>query len=232
MLKICSIVLCAGAVGVVTCGPVQACGGGGGGGGGCGMSGGRMAGGGYRGGIRPASSKALSSYVRNGAPATRTRAPAALPGAPNARVAARRAPVTRPTVSRAANVKPASAVSKPAVYTCPMHPQVQWTKPVDCPICGMKLKLKAAHGPSKPPPDAAASNAAQADDVPMADMPGMDMRSMSDGADMEGMGGMDDMMMCPGCMGGMSGMGGSKSSRKASRKVLPGRGAAGTGCGC
>ena len=28
------------------------------------------------------------------------------------------------------------------VYTCPMHPQIQWSQPATCPLCGMALKLK------------------------------------------------------------------------------------------
>ena len=234
MFKVFSIILFAGAVSAINSDSARACGGGGGG---CGMSGGGMAGGGYRGGIRPASSKALGSYVRTGAPTIRARAPSGVPGAPASLVAAGRRPTARPAAARTANAKPASVTTKPAIYTCPMHPQIQWPKSIDCPICGMKLKLKAARGPGKYAPNQSASSAepmvSEADDAAMDDMPGMNMPGMDEAGDMNGM---DDMKMCPGCMGGMSGMRGS-ASPKASRKVNSrGRrsmgGMAGMGCGC
>lgn len=37
-----------------------------------------------------------------------------------------------------------STISEMAVYTCPMHPEVQEDKPGDCPICGMDLVEKEA----------------------------------------------------------------------------------------
>lgn len=35
------------------------------------------------------------------------------------------------------------------IYTCPMHPQIQESKPGDCPICGMKLEKKTVKAPSQ-----------------------------------------------------------------------------------
>ncbi len=49
------------------------------------------------------------------------------------------------TVSEAAVALQASVSSKPrgkAIYTCPMHPEVQQEQPGDCPKCGMALELK------------------------------------------------------------------------------------------
>jgi Cu+-exporting ATPase len=50
----------------------------------------------------------------------------------------------RPSVA----VKPDRATVKPAasdaIYTCPMHPEVQQDHPGDCPKCGMPLELKTA----------------------------------------------------------------------------------------
>src|SRR5664280_1315778 len=49
------------------------------------------------------------------------------------------------TVSEAAVALQASVPSKPrgkAIYTCPMHPEVQQEQPGDCPKCGMALELK------------------------------------------------------------------------------------------
>jgi Cu+-exporting ATPase len=38
------------------------------------------------------------------------------------------------------------ASAKVAIYTCPMHPEVQQARPGDCPICGMPLELQSATG--------------------------------------------------------------------------------------
>jgi cation transport ATPase len=49
------------------------------------------------------------------------------------------------TVSESAVALQASIPSKPrgkAIYTCPMHPEVQQEYPGDCPKCGMALELK------------------------------------------------------------------------------------------
>lgn len=198
----------------------------GGGGGGCGMGGGR---GYYGGGRSVASTKVLSGgprVARYGASAGRALANAAKP-AP-ALAGAKKAAPTQAVRTVAAKTKTAA----PPIYSCPMHPQVQWTKPTDCPICGMKLKLKQAKGDAtrRTPP------ASEGADMSMDDM------SMDEMGDMAGMedetGGMDDMgMCCPGCMGGMSGMSGGKksppASRKASGRSMRGMGGmAGMGCGC
>ena len=43
-----------------------------------------------------------------------------------------------------------SGVNPSAIYTCPMHPEVQQDHPGDCPKCGMALELKTATaGPDK-----------------------------------------------------------------------------------
>jgi hypothetical protein len=34
---------------------------------------------------------------------------------------------------------PANASAEP-LYTCPMHPQIQWPRPDPCPLCGMRLE--------------------------------------------------------------------------------------------
>lgn len=50
-----------------------------------------------------------------------------------------------PAIVLAADAKK-SAGTAPAVakqlYTCPMHPQIQWTRPDKCPLCNMKLVAK------------------------------------------------------------------------------------------
>ncbi|HEV7225530.1 MAG TPA: heavy metal-binding domain-containing protein [Pirellulales bacterium] len=122
----------------------------------------------------------------------------------------------------------AKAAAKAPIYTCPMHPQVQWTTPTDCPLCGMKLKLKqrksdAVKRGSPASGDHAAMNRDEttAEAEAMSDMPGTD----------DQMDGMDDTMMCPGCM---MNMGGSKQAPAASQKASGGamRGIPGMGCGC
>ncbi|QOV91793.1 heavy metal-binding domain-containing protein [Humisphaera borealis] len=52
----------------------------------------------------------------------------------------------------AAHQHAAAPATAPALYTCPMHPEVISTKADDrCPKCGMKLKLKPATQPTASP---------------------------------------------------------------------------------
>ena len=47
--------------------------------------------------------------------------------------------------------KPAAEAPADAVYTCPMHPEIEQIGPGDCPLCGMALEPKeisADEGPS------------------------------------------------------------------------------------
>lgn len=36
------------------------------------------------------------------------------------------------------------AAAKKQIYTCPMHPEIQWSRADKCPICDMKLVMKGA----------------------------------------------------------------------------------------
>lgn len=61
--------------------------------------------------------------------------------------------VAAPTVATAAEPpKPAGAgpAAQKQLYTCPMHPQIQWTRPDKCPICEMKLVAKGSAGQAAP----------------------------------------------------------------------------------
>ena len=82
--------------------------------------------------------------------------PAGVPAAPADAHGHHRAEPTPP--ASPAPVPPTAGVDKGAVYTCPMHPQVEQVGPGTCPICGMALEPKAAHA------------GGQADDPELTDM--------------------------------------------------------------
>lgn len=185
--------------------PALACGGGGGG---CGM--GRMGGGrGYYGGAR----SVASTKVLAGGPRASTAASPTLAGV-------NRRPAVQPA-RPAHTVAAKSRAAAPPIYTCPMHPQVQWTKPTDCPVCGMKLRLKQTEADTarQAPTDVRAGT----DD--MSGMPGMDQGEMN-----------DMMMCCPGCMMNMGGMSKSNGKQPPAARQKASRGSmsamAGMGCGC
>lgn len=202
-----------GVVGLAGAQPVLACGG-------CGMSGG-----GSRGGGRAVASRKVQSGGQNFARvAPHQPAYASSTTSVAAQAKAGVSPAVQTVAARSKRQGGAAPASP--LFTCPMHPQVQWTKPVECPICGMKLKLKTAKA------DATKRDTASGDhgEMDMDDMSGMSATPE------EAMDGMEGMMMCPGCMMNMKsmpGMGG-KASPPASQKPSGGtmRGMAGVGCGC
>ena len=51
----------------------------------------------------------------------------------------------------AADPSPAPAARADAIYTCPMHPEIEQVGPGDCPLCGMALEPKVAT--AEPPDD-------------------------------------------------------------------------------
>ena len=114
----------------------------------------------------------------------------------------------------------AKALTAAPVYTCPMHPQVQWPQAASCPLCGMALKLKT---PVQSAPAAASAGASTA-----MDHGAMGMGSCPNCMQMNGMGSTN----MPG-MPGMSGMApaapaaGGKIMAPASMRMSGGR-----GCGC
>jgi len=50
----------------------------------------------------------------------------------------------QPMLMQAASETEAGPPTSPAVYTCPMHPDVVSDKPGECPKCGMSLMRKGA----------------------------------------------------------------------------------------
>jgi hypothetical protein len=123
-----------------------------------------------------------------------------------------------------------------------MHPEIRWSKPTACPLCGMRLTAvkpktvtaRRAHqhegmqmdeGGAKP-----GHVAKPTDDQGMA-MPGSDGMAMDHGSMGSMMGGCG---MCTGMMGmGTSGMG--RSAPPATQKTVPapvGGMRGGRGCGC
>src|SRR5487761_1181493 len=189
MQKLLSMFLVSGVVSA-TAFPAFACGGGGGGG--CSMSGG--------GGYYAYGGRALAGgKIAGRAPMLAQAAPRVAPQQTKAAalVDANKRIASPAVRTVAAKVKEADQrTAKSPIYTCPMHPQVQWTKPTDCPLCGMKLKLKQTMAEAKKRDRAADEHAR------------MNMGEMSDtpGTDRDEMGGMDEMMMCPSCMMNMGGM--------------------------
>ena len=76
------------------------------------------------------------------------------------------------------------------IYTCPMHPEIQSSKPGNCPKCGMKLVIQKAKAvkPKASAPDKKPQPTKNSDMGDMK-MPMKEMPKKNDG--MEGMGGMD-----------------------------------------
>ena len=211
MWKLCSMfVVFSGAIGMAAVQPALACGG-------CGVSGGVS-----RGGGRTVASRKVQSGGPNFARVT-PHQPAFTSSATSVATQQAKSGVLAAVQTVAARSKRQGGASPAApLFTCPMHPQVQWTNPVDCPICGMKLKLKTAKA------DATRRDAASGDDA------GMDMNDMSDmsATDQEAM---DGMMMCPGCMMNMKSMPGMRGNAPpASQKPSGGTMGrmVGMGCGC
>jgi len=60
----------------------------------------------------------------------------------------------------ASKTAPKSVKAKPAIYTCPMHPQIHAAKPGNCPICGMKLVKEKPKPEAKTAPNSSEKPAA------------------------------------------------------------------------
>lgn len=135
--------------------------------------------------------------------------------------------ITLGAVSRSGEVTPPRAskgVAAGKLYTCKMHPQIQWSRADDCPLCGMQLvptkndrgAPATVHGTRKP-----------ADHGTMA-MPNHDAMQMDHAGMHSGMGGCGMCMEMMG-MGNMNN-GSAPAGRKA--KTSSGNGRGGRGCGC
>jgi P-type Cu+ transporter len=57
-------------------------------------------------------------------------------------------------LSTPAPAKPEEKPQGKAVYTCPMHPEIEQDHPGDCPKCGMALEPKSATGSADDDEDA------------------------------------------------------------------------------
>jgi hypothetical protein len=113
-----------------------------------------------------------------------------------------------------------STATTGAIYTCPMHPQIQWNQPVACPLCGMALKLKtSAQAPSATPGTTGSMH------MHHSQQDAMGMNGCMECMQMMGMGGTN--------MPGMNGSG-SAAPQAGSKIVAPAsmRMGCGRGCGC
>ena len=60
------------------------------------------------------------------------------------------APITAQAASLAEAPAGAPLGGQPALYRCPMHPDIAHNEPGDCPICGMKLVAVRDRSPELP----------------------------------------------------------------------------------
>lgn len=132
--------------------------------------------------------------------------------------------------------QPAPPTSAPAaapkqLYTCPMHPQIRWSRADACPLCGMKL---VATKIGRPASEADSDHNGMAPDV----HDGMGMPAHS-GMSMDHSAMGHDMMGCGMCMQMMSMGSMSHGPAPAAQKAAPtaqrgyGKGGkGGRGCGC
>lgn len=111
---------------------------------------------------------------------------------------------------------PRAVAAVGALYTCKIHPQIHWSQPADCPLCGMQLvPFSGGKGRS--------SHAIESDAEAM-DMAGHDHAGMNHSGTHCGMGRCGMEMMD---VGGMN-----HGAASAARKAAPTRYCAGGAGGC